>query len=188
MDPDTSRSRTNLEFKARVADHDALASAFSRHGAMPAGMLRQTDTYFSVARGRLKIREVVNGRTELIFYDRDESLTNHMESHYRLVDVNDPGLKIVLEAAMGIKIVVKKKRRLYLWKNARIHLDEVETLGKFLEFEVVSEPDLQNEVRNFEEDSKTLEALKEIAAPFVEQEIACSYSDLMLSGKPDSAA
>jgi len=32
---------------------------------------------------------------------------------------------------------VKKKRQLYLFRNARIHVDKVEKLGTFIEFEVM---------------------------------------------------
>ena len=35
------------------------------------------------------------------------------------------------------KGVVEKKRRLFLYKNSRIHLDEVYGLGTFIEFEVL---------------------------------------------------
>jgi predicted adenylyl cyclase CyaB len=44
---------------------------------------------------------------------------------------------VVLEAAMGIRGVVRKKRRLYWVNNTRIHLDEVEGLGSFMELEVM---------------------------------------------------
>ncbi len=34
-------------------------------------------------------------------------------------------------------VVVSKRRRLFLWEGVRIHLDEVEDLGNFVEFEAV---------------------------------------------------
>ncbi|MEJ2144810.1 MAG: class IV adenylate cyclase, partial [Acidobacteriota bacterium] len=39
--------------------------------------------------------------------------------------------------ALGVIGRVRKRRRLYLAGNTRIHLDEVEGLGSFLELEVV---------------------------------------------------
>ena len=45
----------------------------------------------------------------------------------------------MLEAGLGIQVVVRKTRQLFLWENVRIHLDEVEGLGRFLEFEAVLE-------------------------------------------------
>ena len=41
------------------------------------------------------------------------------------------------DAALGTIVVVSKRRRLFLWEGVRIHLDEVEDLGSFMEFEAV---------------------------------------------------
>jgi homotetrameric cytidine deaminase len=38
-------------------------------------------------------------------------------------------------------VVVAKRRRLLLWETVRIHLDEVDGLGSFVELEAVAEPD-----------------------------------------------
>ena len=43
----------------------------------------------------------------------------------------------VLETVLGIRGVVRKKRILYLLDETRIHLDQVDGLGSFVEFEVV---------------------------------------------------
>ena len=43
----------------------------------------------------------------------------------------------VLELAYGIRGVVKKTRYLYLVGQTRIHVDDVEGLGQFMELEVV---------------------------------------------------
>jgi adenylate cyclase class 2 len=43
--------------------------------------------------------------------------------------------------AIGIRGVVVKRRRLLLWENVRIHLDEVQQLGAFIELEAVAPPD-----------------------------------------------
>ncbi|MDX6664158.1 MAG: cytidine deaminase, partial [Solirubrobacteraceae bacterium] len=47
----------------------------------------------------------------------------------------------VLGAALGIRAVVVKRRRLFLWRDVRIHLDEVEELGTFVELEAVAAPE-----------------------------------------------
>ena len=43
----------------------------------------------------------------------------------------------LLAAALGEVACVRKRRELWLHKNARIHLDQVDGLGRFLEVEVV---------------------------------------------------
>jgi adenylate cyclase class IV len=37
--------------------------------------------------------------------------------------------------------VVTKRRQLFLWEDVRIHLDDVEQLGSFIELEAVAPPD-----------------------------------------------
>ncbi len=55
-----------------------------------------------------------------------------------LAPVSEPDALVeALDAALGIVVVVSKRRRLFLWEGVRIHLDEVEELGNFVEFEAV---------------------------------------------------
>jgi adenylate cyclase class IV len=44
-----------------------------------------------------------------------------------------------LSTALGVRGVVRKHRHVILIDNTRVHLDEVEGLGSFIEFEVVLE-------------------------------------------------
>ncbi len=185
--PVMSSIRTNLEFKARVSDHEEVLSAFVKMGAKVVGVLHQVDTYFNVIDGRMKLRESDDREAELIFYQREERSSDRMESLYQILKVSDLRLKEILSKALGTKVVVRKTRRLLHWKNARIHLDDVEALGKFLEFEVVLSEETVPIRESHAADLATLGALKEVALPFVEQEIRCSYSDLMLSERSRSA-
>ncbi len=107
-------------------------------GAEDHGVLVQRDTYFHVPHGRLKLREEDGAAPQLIAYERPDQI-GQRESRYRIVHVNQVDeLKLALSSALGIKVVVAKKRHLFLWKEVRIHLDEVEGLGNFIEFEAVA--------------------------------------------------
>ncbi len=129
--------RRNLELKARCPDLATAEQAVCRLGAHPAGVQVQTDTYFRVANGRLKLREVEGRTAELIWYERPDQDAARL-SAYRLVPVSDPaGLCAALTAALGLRGTVRKRRTIYLWQNVRIHLDEVAGLGTFVEFEAV---------------------------------------------------
>jgi predicted adenylyl cyclase CyaB len=46
-------------------------------------------------------------------------------------------MEAVLSRSLGVRGVVEKVRRLYLWRHTRIHLDEVIGLGSFMELETV---------------------------------------------------
>lgn len=164
----------NLEFKARVKDMASLETLFEDHGAVFVEAMAQTDTYFCVQKGRLKLREILGKQSELIFYERNEAASSGMESEYEIFGATEASLKNFLVKSLGVKVVVEKNRRLLKLKNARIHLDQVKNLGRFLEFEVVSEGDDLG-------DADLLDRLKKMAKPSVIEEVNRSYSDLMLS-------
>ena len=131
----------NIEIKARLEDPRAAeAAAASLAGHQPQ-VLHQVDTYFNLAQGRLKLREHGEaGPAELIFYRRGDAATPR-PCDYEIVPVADPGpLKALLARALGVKTVVAKERRVFLYRNVRIHLDRVEGLGSFIEFEAAMDP------------------------------------------------
>jgi homotetrameric cytidine deaminase len=127
----------NLELKARCADLDAIAARCLALGASDHGVLSQRDTYFATRAGRLKLREDPSRGAELIVYRRPDD-PEVSESSYLLVPVQQPDeLSDALDSALGTVVVVSKRRRLFLWEGVRIHLDEVDDLGTFVEFEAV---------------------------------------------------
>lgn len=157
----------------------SLREVYTGNGASLSVLLEQSDTYFKVPKGRLKLREVSGRMPELIFYERNESSASEMESHYEILQIQDPALKDFLAKALGVRVVVEKERQLLMLENARIHLDKVKNLGTFLEFEVVSSENVTGE-EGKRRDADLLDKLKGYAAPFVVREINESYSDMML--------
>jgi predicted adenylyl cyclase CyaB len=171
---------TNIEIKARARDFerqrkraDALAAGSAEH-------LVQEDTFFTVPFGRLKLRRLGDGSAELIQYDRDDS-REPKESRYVFYRTEDPeGLEEVLAKALGIRGIVLKRRTVYLVGQTRIHLDQVEGLGAFIELEVVLDPgqDIQYGTAVAEDLMSKLEIEKEdlIAEAYVDllrSEIGC---------------
>lgn len=127
----------NVEIKARVASREGLSQALEGFAGAPEAVLEQVDTYFAANRGRLKLRELADDRAELIHYERPNEISP-VESQYVRVPVVEPdALKAALAAALGVEGVVRKRRTLYRVDRTRIHLDEVDELGCFLELEVV---------------------------------------------------
>ncbi len=127
----------NIEIKARVRD---LASIEDRARALATSgpvELAQDDTFFACAHGRLKLREFGDGTGELIHYFRPDDSGPKVSDYVISATANPQGLRESLTRALGTVGRVRKRRRLYHLDRTRIHLDEVEGLGAFVELEVV---------------------------------------------------
>jgi predicted adenylyl cyclase CyaB len=164
--------KRNLEIKARDAEPGRSLERALALGAEDRGEIVQRDTYFAGAKGRLKLREQDRGATELIQYRRADE-AGPRTSEYRLVPVAEAdALREALDAALGTLVVVDKRRRLLLWDGVRIHLDEVEGVGSFVELEALADAggDLEAKVAE-------LRAQLEIGDDSL---VAQSYSDLLL--------
>ncbi len=116
----------------------------------------------------------------MVGYRRPDS-AEASDSTYVLAPVDAPdALAEALDAALGTTVVVSKQRRLLLWEGVRIHLDEVEGLGSFVEFEAVL-PDAG--------DLGTARAkvahLRESLGIADDALVSVGYSDLLLDG-PDA--
>ena len=124
----------NVEIKAKCSDASFIRQYLLSAGADFKGVDEQTDTYFNVLNGRLKLREG-NIENNLIFYERTNQ-AGPKSSHFQLVKIEDAdGLKEALTKSNGIKVVVKKRREIYYINNVKFHIDEVPGLGSFVEIE-----------------------------------------------------
>ena len=127
----------NLEIKARVEGHTVLKAKLKGLGARFVENLHQADTYFTVPKGRLKLRDEGKKGAYLIYYERGEKSARRWSTYYTHPVADTKTFKQVFGVCLGMKFVVDKKRALYLYKNARIHLDTVKGLGHFVEIEVL---------------------------------------------------
>ncbi|MDI6765363.1 MAG: class IV adenylate cyclase [Bacteroidota bacterium] len=72
----------------------------------------------------------------MIYYRREEN-SSLRRSDFDILQIDDPKiLKSKLEKSYGIQAVVRKNRKLFLYHGTRIHIDYVDELGTFIEFEV----------------------------------------------------
>ena len=131
----------NIEIKARIGSVEALVSkvvALADEGPVE---ILQDDTFFRCETGRLKLRVFADGNGELIFYRRPNQL-GPKESFYIRSPTSAPdSLRESLSLAYGQVARVRKHRTLFLVGRTRVHLDEVDRLGNFLELEVVLDDD-----------------------------------------------
>ena len=168
-------SYLNVEIKARCDDPSFVRGYLVRHDAIFKGPDEQTDTYFNVDNGRLKLREG-NIENNLIFYNRANQ-AGPKNSHFHLVKIEDAnGLKEVLKRSCGIKMIVKKRREIYYIDNVKFHIDEVPGLGSFIEIEAgniladKTEAELLDQCNFYLKEFGTRE----------EDLVAESYSDLLM--------
>jgi predicted adenylyl cyclase CyaB len=131
------QAMTNLEIKARCRDLAAARAAAERLATRYVGVDAQTDTYFVTRAGRLKLRRSSLSGGQLIPYLRADQ-TGPKRADYQVLPVPDADhLERTLAAILGVHRVVRKRREIFLVDNVRIHLDEVEGLGCFVELEAV---------------------------------------------------
>ena len=128
---------TNIEIKARVHDLAGLRARAEAISDTPVQVIPQEDTFFHTPKGRLKLRQLQPDQAQLVYYERPDQ-DGPKRSNYHIFETSDSqGLKTALSLALGIRGVVRKTRFLYLAGQTRIHLDDVEGLGQFMELEVV---------------------------------------------------
>jgi predicted adenylyl cyclase CyaB len=127
----------NIEIKARLRNFPDLQARAAALSDTPLQLIPQEDTFFNVPKGRLKLRQLAPDRAQLVWYERPDQ-DGPKRSNYHIFETRDPqGLKTTLTLALGVRGVVRKTRYLYLAGQTRIHLDDVEGLGQFMELEVV---------------------------------------------------
>ncbi len=128
---------TNVEIKAAVREPERLQALVEGVSDTPCEVIPQEDTFFVTGKGRLKLRTLSSDSGQLIYYERDNSRGPKRSDYLISPTVNPESLEVLLAASLGVRGVVRKTRRLYMVGKTRIHLDEVDGLGSFLELEVV---------------------------------------------------
>lgn len=130
----------NIEIKARVGDFAALQARAASLSNTPVQIVPQEDTFFHTPKGLLKLRRLSPEHGQLVYYERP-NLNAPKRSDYHIFETRDPEtLKVVLSLALGVRGVIRKVRHLYMVGQTRIHLDQVDGLGDFMELEVVLQP------------------------------------------------
>lgn len=82
-----------------------------------------------------------NNRSILVQYARPDIYGPKL-SEFDVLDIAEPNkLDRMLTTSLGTVGEVKKQRYLFLYEQTRIHLDKVDGLGTFLEFEVCLRPE-----------------------------------------------
>lgn len=168
----------NFEFKAHTDNLAELEKKLLQLNPQFIGEDHQNDTYFNVAKGRLKLREG-NIENSLIHYERENFAEAKSSNILLYQHTPDPTLKEILVKTLGVKVVVDKLRKIYFIENVKFHFDRLADLGTFVEVEAIDK-----------DGSIGLEILQKQCRKYAdffeingEDYISESYSDLILANK-----
>ena len=173
----------NVEIKAVVRDLAGLEARAAAAADTHAGeLLQQHDIFLPSAKGRLKMR-LVNGVGQLIYYERADE-AGPKTSTFEIAPVADfDAMRTTLVAALGAPLgEVKKRRMLYLVGQTRVHVDQVEGLGDYMELEVCLK-----EGQSEEDGMKIAHTLKDTLGVADADLMTGAYTD-MLAAKAAAAA
>jgi len=165
---------TLIEIKAHCPNPTKIKKFLEEQKAIFKGIDHQIDTYFKVPNGRLKLRE---GTIEnnLIHYNRPNQAGPKKSLVSLYQSQADSSLKTVLTNALGIKVVVDKKRAIYFIDNVKFHIDEVQQLGHFVEIEAIDEHNTMEEAVLQAQCEKYIQLFQISPADLLTN----SYSDMM---------
>jgi len=164
----------NVEYKAELRDLPLARTIAGSIGALRADTLRQTDTYFRIPDGKLKRRETIGHPTEWVAYARPDFSRAKLSTF--TIYPEHMARERFGAAALPVWTVVKKTRELWTYQGVRIHLDTVENLGTFIEFEALICPE-----RTQAKAHELVESLRASFAPAMGEAIAVGYADLLMN-------
>lgn len=122
---------SNVEIKAVLSNPQAAHAIAARLSDSVSETIHQEDIFFRCDGARLKLRILGPGRGELIRYERPD-IDGARLSRYSIARTPDPeNLRKILTHALGVTGSVKKTRTVYFVGQTRVHIDQVQNLGRF---------------------------------------------------------
>lgn len=163
---------TNFEIKVKIEDKNVILCAINNTEAVYVNKMHHIDYYFNVGIFKEKIREIDKSEIQQISYSRVET-SGRKESKYEIKSITQKEKNILLKQN-EVLCTIDKERKLWIYKNTRIHLDKVNYLGYFLELETV--------IKNIsnEEGKKEFNEVIDLLKVNEKDTVAYSYSDLIL--------
>lgn len=177
--------RKNYEIKVKLNNYDVAKwkaeSYIHKFKEKHHYFENQRDIYFYKVGGqRLKLRIINDETGYLIYYDRKDT-TNKRVSKYLISNTENPiELDKILRKFFNVQLVVTKTREIFTVGNLRIHLDRVQGVGIFLEFEII-----------YHSLKEAKDLMKELMSYFnIKRKdfVKDSYSDLILKKKKQKNA
>lgn len=169
----------NVDFKCELRDPGLARLALKRFGAILAAAVSHHDTYFRVPDGRLMRREAEGEPVEYVLYRRIDRAAPTVSS-FTILSENEARRRLGATDP-PVWVEVRKQREIWLLADARVHVDQVEGLGWFIEIDVLVTR------RRSERTCRDLIAkIREALGPCLGGLIATSYAD-MVATETDAA-
>ena len=161
----------SVEIKHELRDPELAIAGLRKLRAINVGTTFHVDSCYRLSAGRL-IKRVIEGEpTEWIAYHRDDSpqaricrftVYSENEAHNRFGARDIP-----------VWTQVRKRRELWIAGSVRVHVDMVDRLGWFIEFEALVSPR-----QNAGQCRKLIESVRNQMRISLGEAIGVSYSDL----------
>jgi predicted adenylyl cyclase CyaB len=167
----------NIELKIELHNFKEIKQRLLEIKAESKGTLLQVDTYYDYPDGRLKAREINKKEFVIIYYKRPNEAASKISNYkvYRFEKKDFAQIKKMFSDLCDEKVIVRKVRDLWIYKNTRIHLDNVNNLGNYLELETVVEE--SENIKRYQLEHKEIVNLLDIGHC---KKLGESYSDMLL--------
>ena len=162
----------SVEWKAEIRDPSIVRALVRRMGAVHASTLAQLDTYYRVIDGTLLKREIKGEAPEYIHYLRPSGVRPR-HTRFTLYSEEQAAERFG-SRPLPVWVVIEKQREVWLLDQLRIHLDDVQNLGRFVELEALVTPN-----QSISECEANIARLRTALGPFVSEPVAKGYADLM---------
>ena len=166
----------NREIKAYCPDFAPIRDLLQEIEASFIEEAEQVDYYYNLpdlpvedSNRRLKIREE-KGTAQVVYYVEGQE-SGARTSRFQVWGLSGAQTKEMLDAALGVRAVVHKRREVWRKENVKFNLDQVETVGQILEVEILTQEGYDVEAQ--------LTQYRELFGPYLGDDIIGSNEDLV---------
>ena len=171
---DYSDAMRSVEIKHELRDPELAIAGLRKLRAINVGTTFQIDSCYRLSSGRL-IKRVIEGEpTEWIAYHRDDS-PQACVCRFTVYSENEAHTRFGTRD-MPVWTRVRKRRELWIAGPVRIHVDMVDRLGWFIEFEALISPR-----QNAGQCRRLVESVRNKMRIALGEAISVSYSDLAIA-------
>lgn len=164
----------SVEIKHELRDPELAIACLRQRKAINIGATFQVDSCYRLSSGRLLKREIEGEPTEWIAYQRDDTPQARV-CRFTVYSENEAQQRFGMRD-MPVWTQVRKRRELWITGPVRVHVDMVDRIGWFIEFEA-----LVSSKQNAGRCRGLIEAVRNKMRIALGEAISVSYSDLAIA-------